>query len=258
MLGGYAAGEASVKAHHLRQEGIAVREGRVDLERYGWNEFHGGRPLEVLRKIQEALAHSVELRPWRRIPRLLGGVDVSYARGEEAVAAFALVDGQTGTLLWSTTLRGPVRFPYISTYLTFREMPLLLELLGAVRVAGRLPEVLLVDGTGILHQRHAGIASHLGVAAGLPTVGVTKKLLCGQVDLEGLEPGQSRPVVLDEEIVGVALRPTATSRRPIFVSPGTGVDLRFSERVVRKLLIGRRLPEPLYWADRLSRAAARR
>ena len=101
-------------------------------------------------------------------------------------------------------------------------MPLLLELLGAVRVAGRLPEVLLVDGTGILHQRHAGIASHLGVAAGLPTVGVTKKLLCGQVDLEGLEPGQSCLVVLDEEIVGVALRPTATSRRPTSVSPGTG------------------------------------
>jgi deoxyribonuclease V len=117
---------------------------------------------------------------------------------------------------------------------------------------------MLVDGSGILHQRHAGIASHLGVAAGLPTVGVTKKLLCGQVDLEGLEPGQSRPVVLDEQIVGLALRPTAKSRRPIFVSPGTGVDLQLSERVVRKLLIGRRLPEPLYWADQLSRAAARR
>jgi deoxyribonuclease V len=54
----------------------------------------------------------------------------------------------------------------------------------------------------------------------------------------------------------VALTPTRTSRRPIFVSPGHRVDLAFSEAVVRGLLRGRRLPEPLYWADRISRAAA--
>jgi hypothetical protein len=29
----------------------------------------------------------------------------------------------------------------------------------------------------------------------------------------------------------------------------------FAERVVKRLLLGRRLPEPLYWADRLSRKA---
>jgi hypothetical protein len=34
------------------------------------------------------------------------------------------------------------------------------------------------------------------------------------------------------------------------------VDLPFAERLVRRLLRGRRLPEPLYWADRLSRRSA--
>ena len=53
---------------------------------------------------------------------------------------------------------------------------------------------------------------------------------------------------------GIALRPTAGSRRPIFISPGHRVDLPFCERVVRQLLTGHRLPEPLYWANRLSRA----
>jgi deoxyribonuclease V len=257
VLGGYAGGESSAKASRLAREGIEVRDGRVELARYGWDEFRGDQPLETLRQIQDALARSVVLRARRRMPRRVGGVDVSYAPGAEAVAAFALVDCESGTLVWSTTLRGPVRFPYISSYLAFREMPLLMDLLGAVRAAGQLPDVVLVDGAGILHQRHAGIAAHLGVAAGLATIGVTKKLLCGRVDLEDLEPGQSRPVLLDDQIVGAALRPTAGSRRPIFVSPGHSVDLRFSERVVRQLLLGRRLPEPLYWADWLSRAAAR-
>jgi deoxyribonuclease V len=104
------------------------------------------------------------------------------------------------------------------------------------------------------------VASHLGVAASLPTVGVTKKLLCGRVDIEGMAPGESRPVVHTlskptgtEQLVGVALRPTAGSRRPIFISPGHRVDVAFSEKLVRRLLFGRRLPEPLYWADRLGK-----
>jgi deoxyribonuclease V len=115
----------------------------------------------------------------------------------------------------------------------------------------------LVDGTGILHPRHAGIATHLGVVASLATVGVTKKLLCGLVDIEGMQPLESRPVLLDDRLTGVAIRPTSGSRRPIYVSPGHRVDMAFSEQLVRRLLLGRRLPEPLAWADRLSRRHAK-
>jgi deoxyribonuclease V len=68
---------------------------------------------------------------------------------------------------------------------------------------------------------------------------------------------EARPVVQGDRPTGLALRPTAGSLRPIYVSPGHGVDLAFAERVVRRLLLGRRLPEPLYWADRLSRRCAK-
>jgi deoxyribonuclease V len=115
----------------------------------------------------------------------------------------------------------------------------------------------MVDGTGRLHPRHAGIATHLGVVARQPTIGVTKKLLCGRVDVEGMRPLDSRPVELEGRPIGAAVRPTAGSRRPIFVSPGHRVDVALAETLVRRLLAGRRLPEPLYWADRFSRAAAR-
>jgi deoxyribonuclease V len=137
----------------------------------------------------------------------------------------------------------PGQDPNISTYLSFREIPILLDLLDAVRAAGRIAEVLLVDGTGILHHRHAGIASHLGVVASLLTIGITKKLLCGQVDVKEMTPSESRPVVYEDQLTGVALR-------PIFISPGHRVDVAFCEQLVRRLLTGRRLPEPIYWADR--------
>ncbi|HYW78972.1 MAG TPA: endonuclease V, partial [Thermoguttaceae bacterium] len=211
------------------------------------------RPLQRLSTIQETLRSKVSIRPRRRIPKLIGGVDVSYSRSDQGTAAFALVDVESGRLVWSTTVRRRIAFPYITSYLTFRELPILLDLIHEVRAAGRLPEVVLVDGSGILHPRHAGIACHLGVAASLPTIGVTKKLLCGQVEIEDMQPSESRPVVHEDRLLGMALRPTSGSRRPIFLSPGHRVDVMFSERLVRSLLLGRRLPEPIYWADRLSR-----
>lgn len=252
-IGPYIDGGIDVKIRRLAAEGIDVRADAVDLTRYGFDALVSDRPLEELRRVQEALLEKVSLRPRRRMPKLVGGVDVSYPRGGEGVAAYALVETHSGRLIWSTTIRRPVKFPYITSYLAFRELPILLELLAEVRAAGRISPVLLVDGSGILHQRHAGIATHLGVAASLPTIGVTKKLLCGQVELDGMGVEESRPVVYDDRLIGVALRTGQRSRRPIFVSPGHLLDVVFAERVVRRLLRGRRLPEPLYWADRLSR-----
>jgi deoxyribonuclease V len=282
-LGGYVAGSHAAKAKRLAEEGVQLPGGVVDLERFGFQDFVSDRPLEKLRLIQEDIQKQISLRPRRRMPKLVGGVDVAYPNAAEGVAAYALVDTETAELVWSATVRRGVAFPYISTYLSFREIPILLDLLDAVRSAGRMAEVLLVDGSGILHHRHAGIASHLGVAASVPTIGVTKKLLCGQVDIKAMAAGESRPVLHsyrtphaprevgrhnedrtphaprevgrhnEDRPIGVAIRPTAGSLRPIFVSPGHRVDLAFAEQLVRRLLRGRRLPEPLYWADRLSR-----
>ncbi len=191
------------------------------------------------------------------MPRYVGGVDVSYCNPEEGVAAYALVETATGELVWSMTIRRAVPFPYITSYLTFRELPLLAALIEEVHAQKRLAAVVLVDGTGVLHPRRAGIASHLGVVAGMPTIGVTKKLLCGQVDIRGLQQLESRPVLMDEEPLGVAIRPASGSLRPLFISPGSGVDLASAERIVRAVLSGKRLPLPLYWADRFSRQCAR-
>src|SRR5207244_392523 len=109
------------------------------------------------------LAKKVVLRGRRGVPRFVGGVDVSYRGAHEGVAAYALVEVASGKLVWSTMIRRPVRFPYITSYLTFRELPLLVALIEEVRAQDRLAPVVMVDGTGRLHPRRAGIASHLGV-----------------------------------------------------------------------------------------------
>lgn len=258
-LGGYVTGGADEKAKRLEADGVPVESGVVDLARFGFDpgRFVGDRPLERLERFQKELTAKVSLCARRRPPVTIGGVDVSYPSPDEGVAGYALAELESGRVVWSTTVRGSIRFPYITGYLAFRELPILLSLLKAVREAGRLADVLLVDGSGILHPHRAGVASHLGVVASMPTIGVTKRLLCGEVQLQGLLPDESRLVLQENRPAGVALRPTSTSRRPIFVSPGHRMTLALAESVVRRLLLGRRLPEPLYWADRLSRQAGR-
>lgn len=252
-LGDYVTGRRSEKIGRLRREGVIFRQETLDLARFGFENFASDFPLVKLRHIQERLARNVSIRPRKRMPKFIGGVDVAYPSAGESQAAYALVETATGRLLWSHRVRRPVRFPYITSFLSFRELPILLDLIAEVRAAGKMAEVILVDGSGILHPHRAGAASHLGVAAGVPTIGVTKKLLCGQVDLEAMQPLESRPVLLEERLLGLAIRPTAGSLRPIFISPGHRVDLPFAEQAVRQLLLGRRLPEPLHWADRGSK-----
>jgi deoxyribonuclease V len=253
-LGGYFSGDVAEKARRLQQEGVTLVDGRVDLAACGHFQFESSRPLETLAVQQRSLLGRLRLEYDGPPPSLAAGVDVSYA-GDEGVAAYALIELDTGKLLWSTTLRRRVTFPYISSYLAYRELPLLLELLDAARREDRLADVVLVDGSGILHPRGAGIASQLGIVGGVPTIGVTKKLLCGKVKLAGMRPREMRPVEgNDGRPIGFAVRHRPKSPRPLFISPGHGVSVAMSGDLVDKLLLGRNLPEPIYWADRLSRA----
>jgi deoxyribonuclease V len=301
-VGLYYSGDSAEKRSRLEAEGVefggtiasrdvateahdAVSRGRIDLARFGFVDFATARPLERLRQIQESLSEHVSLESPSKEPATVAGVDVSYPTPDRAVGCYTVVDWNDPRRgFWSTTVQCPAPFPYISGFLSFRELPVHALLLEQAEAAGRLADVILVDGSGILHPRRAGIATHLGVLANRPTIGVTKKLLCGSVaadDVEpireplgepaaterdegkrrredrGLKPLESRPVLLEGRVVGVAMRPTAGSHRPIFVSPGHQVSVGFAEAVVRRLLLGRRLPEPLFWADRLSREAGR-
>lgn len=68
--------------------------------------------------------------------------------------------------------------PYIPEYLSMRELIPLTRLIDRALSSLALPDrpqVLFVDGNGRLHERQAGLATALGVATNLPTVGVAKE-----------------------------------------------------------------------------------
>lgn len=269
-VGEYRTRTAASQIRELQAEGIEVAGLVVNLDRYGCSTFQSAAPLQSLAEWQSSLALQISLRTPSRLKRaiakaisdreggcLVAGVDVSYVSSTRAVAAYVLIDLATGDMVWSRTREQTISFPYISGFLALRELPALLPLLDEVAAAGKLADIILVDGHGILHPRRMGIASHLGVMTGLSTIGIGKTLSVGHVELKGIQPGEFRGIIGDDgEVIGTALRP-AMGQKPVYYSPGHNIDLPAANQIVHQLSRQHRLPAPTYWADRLSRAAAR-
>ncbi len=214
---------------------------------------HWPRSLEQARRAQAELAGRV--RPWGRLngARLAAGVDVSYPRnGGAARAAVALLALPGLELVDSAVVRMRVEFPYISGYLSFREVPPALAALAALELK---PDVLVCDGQGLAHPRGLGLACHLGLAAGLPSVGVAKSRLVGDYAEPGPRRGDWSPLRHRGRVVGVVLR-TRDGVRPLFVSPGHRVGLKAAVELTLSLHAGFRLPQTTRLAHRLAAGLA--
>lgn len=203
---------------------------------HDWDVSH-----EDARKIQRDLAGRVRtdlpLGPWRT----LAAADVSFNKGDdELYAAVVVVEAGTFRLVERVGVAGPAKFPYVPGLLSFREAPALLEAFG--RLKSR-PDVVLCDGQGLAHPRRLGIACHLGLWLGLPTVGCAKSLLCGKFEEPGPNRGDRSPLTDKGETIGAALR-TRACVKPLFVSPGHRCDLDGAVGFVLETLGKTRLPIP--------------
>ena len=115
-----------------------------------------------------------------------------------------------------------VSFPYITTFLSFREGPAIVNAFGKLKTR---PDLLLIDGAGINHPRGAGLATHIGVALDVPTIGITKNILCGE-GVQASNVGEASPLVYNDKTVGWLLKSSQKSK-PIVVAPSlTGFRLK--------------------------------
>jgi deoxyribonuclease V len=200
--------------------------------------------------LQRRLAELVDLRVppgWK--PRLVAGVDVSYEKhGDLFFAGVVVLQLPELNLVGTASARGRVTFPYIPGLLSFRELPVLLE---AFRLLPLVPDAVLVDGQGLAHPRRLGLATHLGLWLGIPTVGCAKSRLCGEHPPPGSRRGDHVPLRQGEEEIGAVLT-TRDRIKPLYISPGHRMDI---DRAVALTLAcgGRyRLPEPTRQAHLLT------
>lgn len=197
-------------------------------------------PAEAV-AIQEQLRSKVVCEDDFAELRWLGGVDVGFeAGGNIARAAVVVLSYPALELLEVATARLEVTFPYVPGLLSFREVPAILKALETLR---QPPDMLLCDGQGIAHPRRFGLASHLGVLSGCPTIGVAKRRLVGEHAPLDEARGAWQPLYDQGEVVGAVLR-TRAKARPLYISIGHRVSLETAIRLVLECSGRYRLPEP--------------
>jgi deoxyribonuclease V len=248
-VGGYTGGGPSKKARLLRREGVRVSGNRItDLDKLLFREFETRYPLKRLRLRQRALKRKLSIAESSVPVSQVAGIDLSY-RDDTAYAAMVVFDYQSGCVAGNFVTVKKVEFPYVPTYLAFRELP---ALTGLLKNLDR-DTVIMFDGNGILHPEGFGIASQLGVVFGFRSIGVAKKLLCGEVSSKSRN-GVS-PVKLAREVIGHAITGTGASR-PVYVSAGHGLSPAQACQIAQRFM-SHRVPEPTRQAHIASEAARR-
>lgn len=203
----------------------------------GW---HGG--IAEACQLQADLAAKIICRGTVKAPRFIAGCDLSAGRrgGGTARGAVVLLDYPGLRLVEKSVVSGELDFPYVPGLLSFRELPLLLQ---AFRSLSRRPDLLLVDGQGRAHPRRLGLACHLGLELGVPSVGCAKSRLCGEAAVPGNEPGDYSQLRDGREIIGAVLR-TRTGVKPLYISVGHRLSLAQARHWTLACCRGYRLPEP--------------
>lgn len=196
--------------------------------------------LDKLREEQFRLAKKVSLIDSFREFKTIGGCDVAYYFNS-LVAVVVVLDYPALTLLEKEFVIGEAKFPYISGYMFYREVPAIMEAYNKLK---EKPDIMMCDFNGILHPRRFGAACHLGLLIDKPTIGISKALLCGEV--------RDNLIYINNEPRGVQMF-TRTHAKPIYVSPGHKISLETSVDITRKCLReNSKLPEPLKIAHMIS------
>ena len=214
------------------------------FQRHAW-------PLTV----EEAIAIQQQLRgdvitSDRMEPvQYVAGVDVGFeASGTISRAAVAVLSFPALQLQETALARTPTTFPYVPGFLSFREIPAILDALEKINTT---PDLILCDGQGLAHPRRFGIACHLGLIVDIPTIGVAKSLLIGKHEEVPEQRGSWQPLVNKGETIGAVLR-TRMGTKPLYISSGHRVSLPTAIEYVLRCTPKYRLPETTRIADKLA------
>ncbi len=208
--------------------------------------------LEEAIIIQEKLRYQVITEDKLQEPvQYVAGVDMGFeADGTISRAAVAVLSFPDLQVIETSLAHRPTTFPYIPGFLSFREIPAVLDALEKIKIT---PDIILCDGQGIAHPRRLGIASHLGLLIDMPTIGVAKSLLVGKHEELAETKGSQQPLIYKGETIGAVLR-SRTGVKPLYISNGHRISLPTAINYVLRCTPKYRLPETTRIADKLASA----
>ncbi|MEM2943505.1 MAG: endonuclease V [Methanomassiliicoccales archaeon] len=241
--GGYGKGTEE-KKELLMKEGVQIENNKVkDFERIRFRAFTAPPILKLLLEKQLKMKSLVIENDVFESARYVAGIDVSY-EGNKGYAAIAVLDMDAGEFVEERVVVKDARFPYIPSYLGFREIPVIADL-----ITFKPHTIYLIDGHGVLHPRGFGIASHIGVEFDVPTIGIAKELLVGTIQDKNSEISA---VILDNKIRGYRVQIEKWGTR--IISAGHKISLESALDIYIKCL-RQHSTDPLRKAHRIANNA---
>lgn len=242
-IGGYKLG-VEKKIELLKDEGIEIRDGKVkSFSSALFSNFETDFPLKKLRDEQIVMSKKIVLDDTFEKIETVAGVDVAYS-DDNAYGTCVIFDYDTKRIINEKIVKTKIEFPYISTYLSFREYPVIEKTVKSLKEKST---VLMIDGNGVLHPFGIGLASHAGILLNIPTIGVAKTLLCGRPEFIPKKQGDFSRIIYKNKTIGFCLK-SSKNAKPIFVSPGHKISFESSLKVVKQFC-KYRVPEPIRCAD---------
>lgn len=194
-----------------------------------------------LRREQQRLSQKVVLRDEFEQVKTIAGIDTQIV-GNKLLACVVVCEFPSMKILETQTYTLNNPLPYKPGFQAYREMPAMIEAFNKLE---QEPDVLLVEGEGILHPRKIGLASHLGLSLHQPTIGITQNLPLGKV--------QEGKILFDNEVCGFEIN-TREHANPIYISPGHLITLGSALDLITKTIrYPHKLPEPLHLAHKILR-----
>lgn len=194
--------------------------------------------IEKLKEEQIRLSSQIVFRTLNKKGGYIAGVDVSY-KNDEIFCAIVILLFPELKMINVYTKKDKVGFPYISGFLSFREMPIVIKTFKTVRERCFL---VFCDGQGIAHPRGFGLASHIGTILKIPTIGCAKSRLVGEYSEPDNKKGSYSPLMYKGNKVGVVLR-TKDNTNPVYLSVGNYIDINSAIRYTIACA-KYRIPEP--------------
>ncbi|MCU0548462.1 MAG: deoxyribonuclease V [Leptolyngbya sp. Prado105] len=199
--------------------------------------------------IQQDLRQEVIVQDQFGAVQHVAGIDVGFEQdGAITRAAVAILTYPELKFCDHAIARRPTTFPYIPGFLSFREVPAVLDALEQVKT---MPDLLLCDGQGLAHPRRFGIACHLGILTNIPAIGVGKSRLVGKHEDPPDERGAWVPLIHKSDTIGAVLK-TRPGTKPLYISLGHRISLESALAYVMGCTTKYRLPETTRHAHKLA------
>ena len=167
-------------SNNYDQDYINTLEGK---DRYNVLLSQGDKEkLKNWEKEQESLKNNLcfEDDPLLQDIMYIGGMDISYDKRDKktGISGLIILDYKTLEIVYEDYNLVKIDEPYIPGFLAFREVKHLVKLIDDLKQNAPqfLPQVILLDGNGIIHSKQFGLACHLGVLTDTTTIGCSKSI----------------------------------------------------------------------------------